>query len=414
MADVFVLRIVAPDFAEWLAVDSGGARRSDVGRGTFAEAAAVANGRRTVVLVPGADVTLAQPELPGRTQARLLQLAPMALEENLAADIETLHFAVGRAGADRRVPVAAVERTRLAAWLDALRAAGIDPATVHSDSMVVPSNPAHVVLVIDGERVYVRRPGGLPVALEADPIDAALFMAGVPPTDPSEAEATHLMVYSSPADWARAQAPVEALRDRIGSLKVQLLPDGPLPVYASTAVTEPPFSLLQGEFTTRQGLAGQWPRWRLAAGLAAALLVVHVATLAYDWWRLRAQERAVDQQLRTLAGEALPGVQNLSRIPNLRVAIDNRLRTSRSATGEGLVGTLDALAAAASQAPGTLVESLSYREGTTDLTLDAPDMGALDRIQQGVAQKGFQATMQGSSQREQRFQGRLQLKGPGS
>lgn len=413
MADAFVLRLVAPDFAEWLSVDAGGARRSDVGRGSLAAAAAAAGGQRVVALVPGADVTLAQPELPVRTQSRLLQLAPVALEESLAADIESLHFAVGRAGVDRRVPVAAVERSRFAGWLEALRSAGLDPAAVHPDSLAVPSNPAHVVLVLDGDRVYVRRPGELPVALEADPIDAALLVAGLPPADEASAAATHLMVYASPSDWARAQGSVEALRDRIGSLKVQLLPDGPLPVYASTTVTEPPFSMLQGDFATRQGFAGQWPRWRLAAGLAAALVVVHAGAVGVDWWRLRAQERAVDQQLRSLAADALPGVQNVARIPNLRVAVDNRLRASRSATGEGLVGTLDALAAAATQAPGTRVESLSYRDGTTDLTLDAPDMGALDRIQQVVSQQGFQATMQGSSQREQRFQGRLQLKGPG-
>jgi general secretion pathway protein L len=262
--------------------------------------------------------------------------------------------------------------------------------------------------------VYVRRPGGLPVALEADPIDAALLVAGVPPADPAEAEATHVMVYASPVDWERASGPVEALRDRIGSLKVQLLPDGPLPVYAATAVTEPPFTLLQGEFATRQGFAGQWPRWRLAAGLAAGFLVLHLATLGVDWWRLRAQERVVDQQLRSLTSEALPDVQNPGRIPNLRVAVDNRLRASRAATGAGLVGTLDALAAAATQSPGTLVESLSYRDGVTDLTVDAPDVATLDRIQQIVSQQGFQATMQGSNQRDQRVQGRLQLKGPGS
>lgn len=414
MADAFVLRLVAPGSAEWISVDASGARRGAIGRGTLAEAAAAAAGQRVIALVPGADVVLAQPELPARTQTRLLQLAPVALEENLASDIETLHFAVGRAALDRRVPVAAVERTRMAGWLEALRGVGLDPAAVYADAMVVPSNPAHVVLVLDADRVYVRRPGGLPVALEADPIDAALLVAGVPPADPAAAEATHVMVYASPVDWERASGPIEALRDRIGSLKVQLLPDGPLPVYAATAVTEPPFTLLQGEFATRQGFAGQWPRWRLAAGLAAGFLVLHLATLGVDWWRLRAQERAVDQQLRSLTSEALPDVQNPGRIPNLRVAVDNRLRASRAATGAGLVGTLDALAAAATQSPGTLVESLSYRDGVTDLTVDAPDVATLDRIQQIVSQQGFQATMQGSNQRDQRVQGRLQLKGPGS
>jgi general secretion pathway protein L len=414
MAEAFVLRLLAPDHAEWLVVDGSGARLGNVERGPLAAAAAAARGRRVVALVPGADVVLAQPELPGRSQARLLQLAPVALEENLAADIESLHFAVGRPDADRRVPVAALERARLREWLDALRAVGLEPSALYPDSLVVPANPAHVVLVLDGERLYVRKPGGLPVALEADPVDAALFVAGLPPADAAEAQATHVMAYAAPSDWERAGPSVEALRDRLGSVKVQLLPDGPLPVYAATAVTEPPFSLLQGEFTVSQGFSGQWSRWRLAAGLAAALLVLHVATLGVDWWRLRKDEQEIDAQRRALAAEALPDAQNLDRIPNLRTAVENRLRNARSATGSGLVGTLDALAAGVTQAPGTVVESLSYREGVTDLTLDAPDVGAIDRIQQVASQQGWQATMQGASQREQRFQGRLQLRGPGS
>lgn len=414
MADAFVLRLLPSDadrVAEWVAVDSGGARLGDVSRGSLAEAAAAAGGRRVIALVPGADVVLAQPELPARTQNRLLQLAPVALEENLAADIESLHFAVGRAGPDRRVPVAAVDRARFRGWLDALRAAGLEPAAVYPDSLVVPANPAHTVLLLDGARVYVRPPGALPVALEADPMDAALLVAGLPAADPAEAQSTHLMVYASPADWENARPAVERLRERIGSLKVQLLPDGPLPVYAATAVTEPPFSLLQGEFTVRQGFAGQWHRWRLAAGLLAAFVVLHLLTLGVDGWRVAKQEREADQQLRAAAAEALPGAADVQRIPNLRTAVDNRLRGSRAATGAGLIGTLDALAAAA---PGVQVESLSYRDGVTDLTLDATDMAAFDRIQQVVTQQGFQATMQGVNQRDQRYQGRMQLRGPAS
>jgi general secretion pathway protein L len=354
---------------------------------------------------------LAQPELPGRTPSRLLQLAPVALEEHLAADIESLHFAVGRPGADRRVPVAAVDRARLRAWLETLRAAGLEPAALYPDSLVVPSNPAHVVLVLDGPGVYVRRPAALPVALEADPMDAALLVAGLPPPDDAEAAATHLMVYAAPADWERARPAVEALRERIGSLKVQLLPDGPLPVYAATAVTEPPFSLLQGEFTVRQGFAGQWHRWRLAAGLLAAFVVLHLLTLGVDWWRVGQQEREADQQLTAAAAEALPGAANVRQIPNLRTAVDNRLHGSRAATGAGLIGALDALAAAG---PGVQIETLSYRDGVTELTLDAPDMAAFDRVQQVVTQQGFQATMQGVNQREQSYQGRMQLRGPAS
>ncbi|RPH48666.1 MAG: hypothetical protein EHM84_07010, partial [Lysobacterales bacterium] len=58
MAEVLVVRLLAPASpdspgAEWLVVDSSGARRGNVQSGDPANAAALAAGRRVFVLVPG-------------------------------------------------------------------------------------------------------------------------------------------------------------------------------------------------------------------------------------------------------------------------------------------------------------------------------------------------------------------------
>ena len=415
MAETFVVRLVAPDAAEWLVVDAAGAKLANVASGTYAAAAAAAGSRRVVVLAPAADVLLARPEVPARNAQKLRQLVPFALEESLAADVESLHFAVGRPEADRRVPVAAVDRARLAEWLAALRAAGLAPAALHAETQAVPENPGHTVLLLEAERVLAREPGAgrLPVVLEAEPLDGALAVLGLPPpaVEGDTDARPHVIVYAAPADWERHRDTVEALRPSLGSLKVQLLPEGTLPLLAATAVVSPAFSLLQGEFAVRQGFSLDWARWRLAAGLAGAFLALHLATLGLDWWRVRAEERSVDAELQAVASQALPNVSDVSRLPNLRAAVDARLRAARAGVSGGLVGSLGVLANAASQAPGTVVESLSYRDGVTDLTLDAPDVNAIDRIQQVVSANGFQAEMQGAEQREQRYRGRLQLRG---
>jgi len=419
MAESFVLRCPVPgasaDEAEWLAVDSGGARIGEPERGTLAAAAAAVGGRRVVVLVPGEDVALSVPELPARGAAKLLKLIPFALEEQLAADVETLHFAIGRQTSDRHVPVATVEREHLTGWLARLAAAGLSPAALYPDSLAVPDNPGHVVVLIDAGRVIVRRPGALPLVLDADPVESALALAGLEPTEDSALSAQHLLVYASTADWRSNRVAIEALRDSVASLNVQLMPHGPLPLLASTVVTAPPWTLLQGEYAVRgQGFASEWPRWRLAASLFAAFLVLHLVTLGVDYWRVHREELKVDQQLRAAATEALPNIQNISRLPSVRLAVESRLRATRAAVSEGLLGTLGALAAATAAAPGTLINSLSYREGTTDLTVDAPDVGALDRLREAAKGRGFEAELQGAAQHDTRYQGRLQLRGPRS
>ncbi len=418
MADTFVLRYPASGLAagdcEWLAVDSHGARLGDAGQGTLADAASACAGRRLLVLVPGAEVTLAVPELPTRNASKLQKLVPFALEDSLAAEVEAMHFACGRQRADRRLPVAAVERARLRQWLAALAAAGLAPLALYPDSLLVPDNPAHVVVLLEANRLVVRRPAALPLVLEAQPLAAALAVAGLAGNSEEPAAQPHVLLYVAAAEWAAAEPVFEALRPDFASFKVQLLVDGALPLLAAAAVAGQPLSLLQGEFAARQGLAAEWPRWRLAAALVAALLVAHLAALGVDWWRLRQDELRVDQQLKALAAEALPNVQNLARLASVRLTVEARVRRTRAALSEGLLGTLGTLGAAVASAPGTQLQSLSYREGTTDLVIDAPDVGALDRLQEAAKGRGYDAQLQGATQHEQRYQGHLQLKGPGS
>lgn len=425
MAESLVLRLSASSVAgdsaptaDWIVVDAAGVAVGTVGHGTLAEAAAAQAGRRLVLLLPGADVALANPEIPGRNPAKLLKLVPFALEEQLATDVDTLHFAIGKQDAAGRLPVAATDRARLGALLAGLAAAGLAPAAVYPDSLVVPENPAHVVVLIEAGHVVVRRPGALPLVLDADPLDAALAIAGLPPPanlDPDAARdaGPDVIVHVAPAEWSRHEAVVEGLRGACASLRVQLLPDGALPLLAAGVVTAAPFSLLQGELAPHQGFGGDWARWRLAAILAGAFLVLHLSTLGVDWWRLHRDEQKIDQELHAAAVEALPQVQNLARLPSVRLAVEGRVHQLRAAVSEGLLGTLGALATGIQQAPTTRLETLNYHDGASELTIDAPDVAALDRLADAAKNRGFGAQLEGATQKDTRFEGRMQIRGAG-
>src|SRR3974390_2754720 len=120
MPDWLLLRLPRSDaeLATWLVVDGRGAPLSPPQSGPLALAAARTAGRRVCVLVGGADVVLADPAGPAKAGAKLQQLVPYALEEQLADDIEDLHFALGKRPSDSsRVPVAVVARALLDQWL---------------------------------------------------------------------------------------------------------------------------------------------------------------------------------------------------------------------------------------------------------------------------------------------------------
>ena len=408
MADFCVLRLTAPGRVEWLTVDAGGRPMAELAAGTLGDAASASRGRRLIVIVPGGDVALAEPEIPLKS-GRLLQAVPYALEDSLAGDVESLHFAVGR-GHDGRVPTAAVERERIAGWLADFTAAGLTPDFLYSEAMLLPANPSHTVLVCEGPRLMARPPGQPGIVIEAEPLAASLRLVGLPPPAGSR-DQTHVLVYASAADYAAQQPTFDALRDSVATLNVQLLTDGPLGLLAATAVTQPPFSLLQGVYAPRGDWGGQWSRWRLAAALFGLFYVLHTGSQIYSWVHLRAEDRKLDSEILAVARDAMPDISNPARLPNLRAVAEGRVRAVAGAGHNGLLGTLGIVAQAIGEAPNTSLSTLNYRDGTTDLTLDAPDVGALDHFQQSVTAHGLNAAMQGATQKESHYQGHVQVKG---
>lgn len=413
MTDILVIRLAdqneAP--ASWLLVDAAGGRLRAVQSGPLALAAALAVGRRVIVLVPGVEVLQADPELPVRGGARLSQVVPFALEEHIADEIESIHFAIGKRGPDRAgTPVASVRRQRLEEWLARLQAAQIVPAAVFADSAVVPANPGQMVLLIDSGRLYVRRGGEPPLVLDVEPLAEALELVSLP----SDAETGHVLLYTTETDWHSHQAAINALRERLASLKVQLLPDGPLPLLAQQAVTQPPLNLLQGTFAPHTKVADRWRAWRVAAIVAGSLVALNLLGKGIEIWRLNRVEKTLDASIEQVFREAMPGEQNAV---DARRRMETRLAAVRG-TGGGeagdLLDLLSVVGGAVSKVPETSLEALSFRGTVLDLKVGARDVGSLDQLQRFVTDRGLRAELQASNARDTGVEGRIQIKGRGA
>lgn len=413
MTDSLIIRVPENDdaAASWLIFDGAAGRVGLPQSGPLALAAALAPNRRVIALVPGVEALLAEPELPVRGGARLAQVVPFALEEQLASDVETLHFAIGRREAERTgTPVAVVTRARMAQWLAYLRAAQLNPDAVYIDATALPENPGQSVLLIEGERLFVRHPREMPLVLDAQPLLDAFELANLF----TEAEPRSVIVYLSQADWNNHQLTLDAVRERFANLKVQLLPHGALPLLANEVATHPPINLLQGTYAPRTRAAVQWRNWRLAAILLAALVGLNLVGKALDIWRLGKEERALDAAIAQVFREAMPGEQNAVDARRRMEARLAMLRGTGGAGGESLLDVLSVMAQAFAQVPGTSIEALSFRGNTLDLKVTARDVAALDSLQNLVAQQGLQAELQSSDTRTDGVEGRIQIRGRGS
>jgi general secretion pathway protein L len=393
------LPLAGQEETEWLTLDENGAPTPTRQRGSLTLAAAVWRTGRVVVLAPSTQILLAEPELPPGSGAKLARAVPFALEEQLTEDVDLLSFAIGRRRGNGGTPVAVASRSVLQGWLAELTAAGLDPQAIYPDISLMPENPGQTVLWLEKERLAVRRPGALPFAVELSPVREALVVAGVI-ADPLESTAEpklkeSAILYVTREDWARVEGEFEDLLEDFATLKVQLLADGPLPWLARGIGNPDAVNLLQGEFSRTADYGARWHQWRMAAALAAALLVVHVAAQALQIRQAKRESAALDGQISQVFSSTMPG----DALTDPRRQMQSKLeRIRKSGAGpQYFLRTLQTLSGALAVTPKTTISALSYRDDSLDMTVSAPSLAVLSQLTQFVGKEGLAAEIQSSN-----------------
>jgi general secretion pathway protein L len=410
LAEALVINLGA-DHGEvdWLVVDANGGRLGATGHGTLLEAATQAGQRRVIALVPATEVLLTSANVPIRNVTRLRQALPFALEEQVADDVSELQFAIGRRGASGDLPVAVARRDRLEHWRERLREADMEPVGITPAHGLVPTSPTATVWLIDGGTCYIRHPGETPIAIDADSIEE-IMLFGDPRRQEREGGA-HLTVYLGIEEQARFGEALEGLREELASLELKLLPDGPLPLLAAGAVTQPVINLLQGDYAPRTGIEKMWRPWRVAAALLLALIVATIGRQAAELHRLSAAEAELDAAIEQVFRDAMPGVQ---RIVNPRAQFEQRLGAIGGTGGGGVdapfLDAMEVVGAALAGAPEATIEAMSFRNGVMELKLSVPGVDTLDRIQREIVAAGrFSSNILSANPRGDRYEGRLQV-----
>lgn len=417
MSTTCLLRLPAPGQhdAEWQSVDAAGMPAGPRQRGPLPLAAAAAGSAAVVVLAPATQILLAEPELPPGSGVKLARAVPFALEEQLTEDIDRLYFAVGRRGSGGGTPVAVVSREVMQGWMSALAAAGIDAAALYADVALMPANPGQTVLWLEGERLAVRRPGMLPFAVELSPVTDALIVAGVIAdsgeigAEPAILESA--VLYVTREDWLRVQDEFDGLIERFATLKVQLLPEGPLPWLARQLPLTDAVNLLQGEFAQAADYGASLRQWRNVAALALALLAAHVGAEALQIHRANQESAALDGQIAAVFSSAVPAEPMQG---NPRLQMQTRLERIRrlGAGPQYFLRTLQTLGAAIAATPKTNIDALSFRDRTLDLKVTAASVDALSKLASAVGGRGLSAEIQSSTPAAAGIEARMQIRVP--
>ena len=419
MAHTLIIRFPIPDQsgAEWLLVDESGTPAGAVQRGPLAVAAGMADAASKVVaLAPATQILLAAPQLPPGSGQKLARAVPFALEEQLNEDVDHLSFAIGRRGAGGATPVTVVARATLAGWIAEFEAAGIEPVALYSEAALVPENPAQTVLWLEQNRLAVRRPGALPFLVEIAPIGDALTLAGVISDAPAPESAPRTLesaiLYLTREDWERVEAEFERLLPQFETLKVQLLPDGPLPWLAHGLNAPDAVNMLQGEFARATAYGERWREWRVAAFLGLGLVAAHVTAEAVAIHAAHHESARLNTEIAQLYASTMP----TEPMRDARRQLQSRLKLIRaSAAGpEVFLQMMQAVAGALPPGAQTQIESMSFHDGTLDLKVAAKSIELLSPLSQSLARRGFATQIRSSTPDKDGVEANLQIRAPGA
>lgn len=392
----------------WMTASDAGLPLMPPQLGSLAQLAELASNRRVCALVPAGDVTTLEADLPMKAGAKLLQAVPFAVEDQLADNVEDLHFALGDRAEGQRATVAAVARATLEGWVAQLASAGVNPERLSTDAALLPDNPGQIVAMLDRDAVLIRAPGqqpmSLPSATLADSIELALAHVR------SDAAQLGLLVYTSPQDWQKHGAVVDGLRTRFASVKVQLLPQGPLPLFAQQLPNTTAINLLQGEHAPSRSVAEGLRAWRVAAALAVVLVGLVAGSRYWELSKLGKAEAQLDASISQTASAAVPDLI-AGRDPRRQVEARLKMVRGVSAGASGdLLEAVSAFSAARSAAPEAQLQGISYQTGALEVRLAAPGAASIERIRERLQAAGWQATLKGGAGRGASFEGRLEIR----
>lgn len=416
MSEFVVIRLSAEDReVEWVLADSNGTRQSGLSTGSLEQAAAEVGSRAVIVLVPAIEILTTTVHIPARSTSKIRAALPFALEEDLAEDVDELHFASGARMESGRLPVSIVAREKIDAWLERLREAGIDPLIMTPENHGLAKIPGTSSILLDDDSIMFNDGGDTEFVMQGVKPSDVLVLAGQLGVEPDEDAETsgHVVVFCTAEKEDQLSHDWIALRHEMHSVDVNILPDGAMPKLAVAVAAGHGVNLLQGNYGKKAEYGALLRPWKIAASLLLALAFVGMAMKGVSHYQLVNERDALQAQFTAEYQQIRP--DDTREVVDPAAIVDSLRRSLGTSSGpQVFLPSLRELGAALAANSAAQIEAISYRAGVIDLRLTAPDVATLDSIQKAVSASGrFQASIQRTDQVADKIDGRIQIREAG-
>ncbi|GAD80521.1 type II secretion system protein GspL [Vibrio ezurae] len=237
------------------------------------ELASYATDRNVALLLDGQDVALKEVSVPAGATRQFATMLPFLLEEELAQDIDELHFSILKLAGDKAW-IAAVDKSYFKQCIAYFTEAGIELHKVLPDVLSLPLEEAGVTVLPWDAHYLIRQNQFQGMTLSEELVPFVLTqMLSVAPSDDGETEDESASTEQAIASIQSFGQLPDAIQESV-SVKIDELPaELPMALLAKNAQLST-VNLLSGEFKKQASWLKNIKLWRAPAIAALILLVV--------------------------------------------------------------------------------------------------------------------------------------------
>jgi len=376
-------------FVKWIKLDEDGVPITRGAEARLEQVSSVTQNANVIVMLPLEQILLTTVNTRARKQKHLQKAVPFALEDELADDVDNLHFALGQRYGENDFPVAVIDKHSLDLILEELSDAGIYPDLLTADVFGLPLREGTWTILIEDDRALVRTGTyqGFTIDLHnlQQMLTSSLRQADVTPAE--------LNVYSCD----KAQTGVKKLNLPISTNE---LDDCPPALFADGLDEDECINLLQSSYKNKDKKHRTLGPWKVAAMLFGVWVALAFISVFLDHMRLSKQEKNLDKQIVSLTKQTFPDMGNVSADSartKMEAKLKNFIDTTSANSKAGFMELLALSGESMKQAGKVDIDTMSYREGKLNMNVKSSDVQILDAVKQTLSTKSYAAEIQSAN-----------------
>lgn len=379
MSNRLMIRYESDDFTRWswVSLDMDNKPIGDVLAGDLIALAKDADGKRLALVIAARSLLITSVGLPDGNLKAITSAIPYAMEEQLAEDVDDMHFAPGKRQADGSIPVIAISKIFLSDLLQVLANAGLYPDWAVAEPLLLPWDENGLSILLREHNAIVR--DGEMSGYECSIAQLPSLLAC---SETKKEELHGIRLWSSEGDIDISGLFSEA-EDRVTI--DQGLSD--LECLTEFGQKHPSINILQG-FAVLALPHVASGRWRPAIALGIAAILLFMGTTGYQYYYLRQEIQAVTQETEDLFRRTFPDVK---RLVQPLVQAQQRLEQRMAANGQSTDALLDLLLllGEVKQIHSSIeFKNLEYRQNSLVILLEGPSVAQIEKFSQQLESNG--------------------------